>query len=226
MSDSSITSDVQLSVQTASIQASSSQLVNSLVKKSEYAGFATSEFRKTCELVEAGILDAAERLLTDLDSEKLRLQFYATWKEYDRLNALALKPLKDYPKNKKVDKRMPPAAIVREVYERDFWARRWCGTPVIADKPIKAMHKLFAVTFYKGMTNDSMHGLMLSSRVSLDHVRPHSFGGTNEIENLVTSCWPCQFGRGNDLIERLGLSDPRERDPIPSDWDGCSRFKF
>jgi 5-methylcytosine-specific restriction endonuclease McrA len=226
MSDTNNDADIQLSVQTASIQASTSQLVNSLVEKSEYAGFATSEFRKACKLVEAGILDEAEKLLTDLASEKLRIQFYATWKEYDRLNALALKPLKDYPKIKKVDKRMPPAAIVREVYERDFWACRWCGTPVIADKPIKAMHKLFPVTFYKGTTNDSMHGLMLSSRVSLDHVLPHSFGGTNEIENLVTSCWPCQFGRGNDLIERLGLSDPRERDPIPSDWDGCSRFKF
>jgi 5-methylcytosine-specific restriction endonuclease McrA len=121
---------------------------------------------------------------------------------------------------------MPPAAIVREVYERDFWACRWCGTPVIADKPIKAIHKLFPATFYKGTTNDSMHGLMLSSRVSLDHVLPHSFGGTNDIENLVTSCWPCQFGRGNDLIERLGLSDPREREPIPTDWDGCSKFKL
>ena len=121
---------------------------------------------------------------------------------------------------------MPSAAIVREVYERDFWACRWCGTPVIADKPIKAMHKQFPATFYKGTTNDSMHGLMLSSRVSLDHVLPHSFGGTNDIENLVTSCWPCQFGRGNDLIERLGLSDPREREPIPTDWDGCSTLKF
>ncbi len=226
MSGSSNDANVQLLVQTASIQASSSQLANSLVEKSEYAGFTTSEFRKACELVEAGILDEAEKLLVDLDSEKLRLQFYATWKEYDRLNALALKPLKDYPKIKKVNKRMPPAAIVREVYERDFWACRWCDTPVIADKPIKAVHKLFPATFHKGTTNDSMHGLMLSSRVSLDHVLPHSFGGTNEIENLVTSCWPCQFGRGNDLIERLGLIDPRERDPIPSDWDGCSRFKF
>ena len=157
MSDTNNDADIQLSVQTASIQASTSQLVNSLVEKSDYAGLATSEFRTACELVEAKILDEAEKLLVDLDSEKLRIQFYATWKEYDRLNAQALKPLKDYPKIKKVDKRMPPAAIVREVYERDFWACRWCGTPVIADKPIKAMHKLFPATFYKGTTNDSMH---------------------------------------------------------------------
>ena len=102
MSDSNKDADVQLSVQTASMQASSSQLANSLVEKSEYAGYATSEFRKACELVEAGILDEAEKLLVDLDSAKLRLQFYATWKEYDRLNALALRPLKDYPKIKKV----------------------------------------------------------------------------------------------------------------------------
>ena len=213
-------------VDNKSIQDKSRALLYSLVPQSEYARFAVGEFRNACVLVEAGKLNEAESVLSNLDSDQLRQQFYATWKEYDRLNALALKPLKDYPKIKKVDKRMPPAAIVREVYERDFWACRWCGTPVIADKPIKAMHKQFPATFYKGTTNDSMHGLMLSSRVSLDHVLPHSFGGTNGIENLVTSCWPCQFGRGNDLIERLGLSDPREREPIPTDWDGCSTLKF
>jgi 5-methylcytosine-specific restriction endonuclease McrA len=213
-------------VNSKSTQDNSRALLPSLVPQSEYARFAVGEFRKACVLVEAGILDEAEVLLTNLDSDQLRQQFYATWKEYDHLNKEAMKPLSQYPKVKKVGKRMPPAAVVREVYERDFWACRWCGTPVIADKPIKAMHKLFPATFKKGTTNDSMHGLMLSSRVSLDHVLPHSFGGTNDIENLVTSCWPCQFGRGNDLIERLGLSDPRESEPIPTDWDGCSRFKF
>ena len=213
-------------VDNKSTQGYSRPLLHSLVPHSEYARLAVGEFRKACVLVEAGKLNEAESVLTNLDSDQLRQQFYATWEEYDLLNKAALKPLSQYPKVKKVGKRMPPAAVVREVYERDFWTCRWCSTPIIADKPIKAMHKLFPVAFEKGTTNDSMHGLMLSSRVSLDHVLPHSFGGTNDIENLVTSCWPCQFGRGNDLIERLGLSDPRERDPIPTDWDGCSRFKL
>ena len=209
-----------------STQDNSPVLLHSLVPQSEYARFAVGEFSKACVLVEAGKLNEAESVLTNLDSDQLRQQFYATWDVYDRLSKAAPKPLSQYPKVKKVGKRMPPAAVVREVYERDFWTCRWCSTPIIADKPIKAMHKQFPATFYKGTTNDSMHGLMLSSRVSLDHVLPHSFGGTNEIENLVTSCWPCQFGRGNDLIERLGLSDPREREPTPTDWDGCSTLRF
>lgn len=213
-------------VDNKSMHDNSRELLHSLVPQSEYARFAVGEFRKACVLVEAGKLNEAETILGNLDSDQLRQQFYATWEEYDLLSKAALKPLSQYPKVKKVDERMPPAAVVREVYQRDFWTCRWCGTPIIADKPIKAMHRLFPATFEKGTTNDSMHGLMLSSRVSLDHVLPHSFGGTNDIENLVTSCWPCQFGRGNDLIERLGLSDPRERDPIPTGWDGCSRFKF
>ncbi len=213
-------------VDNKSTQGNSRSLLHSLVPQSVYARFAVGEFRKACVLVEAGKLIEAETILRNLKSDQLRQQFYATWEEYDRLNKEALKPLSQYPKVKKVDKRMPSAAVVREVYERDYWACRWCGTPIIADKPIKAMHKLFPATFKKGTTNDSMHGLMLSSRVSLDHVLPHSFGGTNDIENLVTSCWPCQFGRGNDLIERLGLSDPRDREPVASEWDGCSRFKF
>ena len=77
-----------------------------------------------------------------------------------------------------------------------------------------------------GRRDDDRHGLTLAARASLDHVNPHSAGGGSDDDNLVTACWSCQFGRGNDTIERLDLSDPRQRPPIDvlPRWDGCEWF--
>ena len=47
-----------------------------------------------------------------------------------------------------------------------------------------------------------------------------AWGKTN-LENRVTSCWGCNYGKYNALLEQMGLDDPRER-PIEAltDWNG------
>lgn len=120
---------------------------------------------------------------------------------------------------------MPSRAVEYEIYARDNWHCRWCGTPTIDKQANKLMHLIFPVMYGIGARNVDFHGLVMSSQASLDHVIPHSLGGTNDHGNLVTACWPCQFARGNDDFERIGLNDLREREPIPSDWDGCTWFK-
>jgi hypothetical protein len=70
---------------------------------------------------------------------------------------------------------------------------------------------------------EGYHGAFFALTASVDHVLPHSAGGSNEAQNLVTACWPCQFGRGAYTIEELGLSDPRLRSPVVDDWDGLCR---
>jgi 5-methylcytosine-specific restriction endonuclease McrA len=59
---------------------------------------------------------------------------------------------------------------------------------------------------------------------SHDHVLPLSYGGSNDLGNLVTACWVCQFGRGEWLIEDVRVSDPREREPLRDEWDGLLRI--
>jgi len=49
-------------------------------------------------------------------------------------------------------------------------------------------------------------------------------GGTNDEGNLVTACWPCQFGRGAWSLEEVGLLDPRLRAPIKDGQDGLTRL--
>ena len=58
----------------------------------------------------------------------------------------------------------------------------------------------------------------------MDHVVPHSAGGTNDPENLVTACWSCQFRRGAWSLEEVGLFDPRDRPLKVDDWDGHTRL--
>jgi len=196
---------------------------NSLVDCSQFVVKSVQSFREACVLVEQKDLELASQVLQSLDSERLRQHYYSSWPEYDRLNSLAVRSLREYPRLRSTEERMPSKGLARMIFQRDFWSCRWCNSPVIDTQALKRMSLLFPDVLQRGPTNDLKHGLILAASVSLDHVRPHSFGGGNDYPNLVTSCWPCQFGRGNDLIERLGLNDPRLRNPIPSDWDGCSR---
>ncbi|WP_428391627.1 HNH endonuclease [Lichenicoccus sp.] len=58
----------------------------------------------------------------------------------------------------------------------------------------------------------------------VDHLVPHSRGGTDEAGNLVTSCQSCNYGKRDWIIEELGLSDPRMRAPRLDSWDGLRRL--
>lgn len=53
---------------------------------------------------------------------------------------------------------------------------------------------------------------------------PHAYGGTNDLDNLVVSCAACNSGKMSYRLEGLGLTDPRERPPIQSQWDGLERL--
>jgi hypothetical protein len=46
------------------------------------------------------------------------------------------------------------------------------------------------------------------------------------MDDLVTSCWFCTFGKGSATIEFLGLRDPREREPVRDGWDGLRRVRW
>lgn len=121
--------------------------------------------------------------------------------------------------------RMPPEAETMAVFDRDGWRCRWCESRVISIKALKRMAMACPSSFRHGKANEACHGLAMCCAVSLDHVVPHSRGGTNQRDNLITACWPCQFGRGNDTIDRLHLADPRDRQPVIDEWVGCRWFR-
>lgn len=196
-------------------------MINSLLPALPYASEAAWIFR---EAAECSSSTRAMTLIHALNEERLRSHFdRAMWAATPRLLNVGNPSREKVPKADREPGRMPGVAEIRRVFESDGWRCRWCTTPVISIKAIKAMAR--EGWFPHGRNNSACHGLTLCCAASIDHVVPHSFGGTNELDNLITACWPCQFGRGECLIESLDMNDPRQRPPIVDDWDGCAWFR-
>ncbi|HUW77243.1 MAG TPA: HNH endonuclease [Candidatus Nanopelagicaceae bacterium] len=50
--------------------------------------------------------------------------------------------------------------------------------------------------------------------ITLDHVTPHRLGGRTDEANLVTSCWPCNYGKMEYTVEQIGIVDPLLTPPM------------
>ena len=119
--------------------------------------------------------------------------------------------------------RMPSTKLSGAVFERDGWRCRFCGCHIVSPYARRVMRRVLP-----GVINwseaDGFHAAFYALSASLDHVIPHSAGGTNEEGNLVGACWSCQFGRGHHLLEAFDLSDPRDRPSFQDGWDGLTRL--
>ena len=113
------------------------------------------------------------------------------------------------------------ASTKRAVFRRDAWHCRFCGIRVIDPRARKCFSASFE-EFRWGRDNLDKHAC-LAVLASHDHVLPRQWGGSNEPNNLVTACWPCQFSRHNYRIGDCGIFDPRDRPPVSDGWDGLCR---
>lgn len=114
-----------------------------------------------------------------------------------------------------------PRRYEPEVFNRDNYHCRYCGLRLIAGETITAFAKLIDVPRFKSTgTNAQRHGVVHGFRPVADHVVPYKRGGRTDPDNLVTSCWSCNFGKDAYSIEELGIQDPRTREPIVDNWDG------
>lgn len=121
-------------------------------------------------------------------------------------------------------KRMPSYKFELSIFERDGWHCRFCLSPVISKEARKKLNALFPVPARWGKANSEKHYGLSIMESSLDHKLPHSRGGDNSLENLVTACGPCQFGRGNLTLEEVGLNNPFLRPPLHDKWDGLIKL--
>lgn len=128
------------------------------------------------------------------------------------------------PKETREMVRMPSEKAQENVFLRDGWRCRFCSTKVISKKARSLLVKTFPNETHWGPNEFSRHSALYSMAASLDHVLPHSRGGNNELDNLVTACFCCQFGRGEWTLEESELYDPRSFEPIVDGWDGLSRI--
>jgi 5-methylcytosine-specific restriction endonuclease McrA len=115
-----------------------------------------------------------------------------------------------------------PRQLRYPLLERDGYRCRYCGSRVIGIDELKAAAKILeAPELVGGSGNRGRHGIRLIVQATFDHVVPAARfegEGVNDMENLVTSCWPCNFGKADFLLEELNLElmSPRSA----SGWDG------
>ena len=128
-------------------------------------------------------------------------------------------------KELRVKERMPTPAQKAELLGRDGYHCRFCGIPVIRTEIRKRIHAAYPEALPWGRRNIEQHAAFQAMWVQYDHLVPHAGSGTNDLDNIVITCGPCNFGRMNYSLEEVGLIDPRTRQPVRSSWDGLERFR-
>lgn len=111
-----------------------------------------------------------------------------------------------------------------QVYNRDGFRCGYCSLRLIDTSALLRMEKLLGIQHFKVKgTNNERHGVALVLRATIDHIHPLSLGGRTSLENLVTSCWSCNYGKLNATLEQIGISNPLDRGTKKiDDWDGLS----
>lgn len=120
--------------------------------------------------------------------------------------------------------RMPGAAVRRQLHERDGYHCRFCGNPVIRKEVRQELRRLYPDVPLWGRRNVEQHAALQCMWAQYDHVFPYALGGTSNLENLVVTCAPCNYGRMDCTLEEAGLDNPFSRPPVLSSWDGLERL--
>lgn len=172
----------------------------------------------------SGHRDIAASLLRLANCDTTRAWLDSIWgakSPYVRLAPLPGLPLDP---TLRVQSRMPSKAQMTQLHARDGYHCRYCKIPVIRPEIRKKVCQLYPDVVTWGSTNASQHAGFQTLWAQYDHVLPHAYGGTNDLDNLVVSCAACNFGKMSYRLEELDLSDPRERPPVQSQWDGLERL--
>jgi 5-methylcytosine-specific restriction endonuclease McrA len=117
----------------------------------------------------------------------------------------------------------PESAVPLEVFARDSYRCRNCNSPFDLTAGLRKYEKMvgadvFPLSHLRG--NKPRAGASLVFRPVADHVEPWSRGGATDLDNLVTSCWPCNLGKMEYTVDELEITDPRSRPPANDGWGG------
>lgn len=174
-----------------------------------------------------GEFEKAESLILKADIPQIREWTESLWgKNSTYVNS---KKLPDSPsilkKEERVETRMPDKALKNKIIERDGYNCMFCGTPVIRSEIRVIIKKLYPKALKWERKNINQHAAFQAMWLQYDHLIPHSRGGNNDIENIVITCAPCNFGRMQYTLNEVGLANPLEREKVKSKWMGLERIK-
>lgn len=169
----------------------------------------------------------AGRLISEADMPEVRDWVESLWgsasREIHRVREVEDSPPK-LDKGARDPRRAATRSQERALIARDGYRCRFCGVPLIRKEIRTAMHRTYPEALPWGATNPEQHAAFQCLWMQFDHVLPHSRGGRTDLDNLVVTCAPCNFGRSESTLEEVGLIDPRLRPVVRTGWDGLERF--
>ena len=181
-------------------------------------------FIESYQMALNGKKDEAIATLQKTQSDELRYWFVehgqmSGW--HHRIKGLGIPKRPKY--SGPLDSNKSFAKYESEIYKRDGYVCRYGQSRVVDTKVLLNMENLVGAENFKvkGKGNQIRHGVSLAFRATVDHVKPLSAGGRTTIDNLVTSCWGCNYGKYNALLEDMNIEDPFKRPPnLISGWNG------
>ena len=181
----------------------------------------------------AGNRKVAARLILQTDQEGIRAFTESLWGSkaanpdqptyirWRRVSGLP-EPAKEDLDRKRLSNRSDEDAIVA------CWGHHcvYCGVPLIRRAVPMALQAAYPDLriWGPGNRNAEQHAAFQLMWMQFDHVVPHSRGGRTDIENVVVTCAPCNYGKADYMLEELGLIDPRLRPGVRTSWDGLERM--
>jgi hypothetical protein len=156
--------------------------------------------------------------LSLLRSEEMR-EFYRKHAIWAFKTRASNKPVK----NKELQKlRMPSIRVRSEIFLRDGYVCQYCSLPVVNTRVFHEFSKSIGIEQFSSEKSDTKaNGIVLGFSATVDHVDPYSSGGDSNTNNLVTTCWGCNFGKLNYSLEDLRINDPRSSPKkVSYAWNG------
>ena len=129
-------------------------------------------------------------------------------------------------KAERIPVRMPDRANKERLLAQQGWHCRFCGIPLIRPETRTWIRSKYKDALPWGTKNNEQHAAFQAMWLQYDHLVPHARGGTNDLENILITCAPCNYARMHYTIEELGLEDPRLRRRVESSWEGLESFRI
>ncbi len=163
---------------------------------------------------------ASRQIVNSIDSYGLK-RFFIDVAQHAGSWRFEHPPLRlDRHESKPTKRSAPPRKRLLELFSNDNYRCRYCGTPIVGDRKqfVALSERLAMPELVVTGGNEARHGLYLTFRGSHDHLVPLAEGGTNDMENLLTACWPCQFGKYKFSLLDVGLNEPLDAYPPIEGW--------
>lgn len=176
--------------------------------KPEWINSALKSFKSAVDFALNGNVEAARLILKESRDLEMRSWFdvhaqnIGAWraKEFNVESPKAIIPLDTLKTFGKFEK---------SVFARDNFRCGYCSSEVFPKRLLKKVQMIVGESYLPlGRTNATRSGFYLLSVGTLDHVLPWSLGGRTDEKNLVTCCWPCNYGKANFTVKQIGICNP------------------